>query len=325
MGEAGLVYERGGKQRDVYDAGDVEAVPCPLCEADDAERLYTERAVLCIVRCRACQLIYVSPRLKNPEQVYWGDAEKYMNEARQIFAGRLPHHRDPNYIDDLALLARFKPTGDFLDVGTNMGFFLRHTRGRAWRAVGVEPSPSLSEMARKYFGLDVRTGFLETAGFPERAFDVITMTDVFEHIVAPRVMLREVRRLLRADGVVLIKVPNGLYNLAKQRALEQLGKTKAFDIWDAYEHVVHYSSRTLRRMLESEGFSILHEGIARPIQLPAWHRYVGAYFQYPIPWRLDWKRQTVRSLLYYASRVEALLRGAPGALAPNIIVVARAR
>ena len=325
MGEAGLQYERGGKQRDVYGAGDVEPVACPLCERDDAERLYTERAVLGIVRCRQCELIYVSPRLKAPEEVYWGDAEKYIDEARQIFAGRLPHHRDPNYLEDLATIARFKPTGDLLDVGTNMGFFLRHTRGRGWRARGVDPSPSLSEIARKYFGLDVKTTFLEDAGFDAGSFDVITMTDVFEHISAPRTMLREVRRLLRSDGIVYVKVPNGLYNLFKQHALKALGRTGSFDIWDSYEHVVHYSSRTLRRMLEAEGFTVAYMGIALPVQLPAWHRYVGAYFQYPTPWALDWKRQTARSVLYRLSQVEALLRGRPGALAPNITVVARPR
>lgn len=325
MGETGLEYERGGKQRDVYSAADVELVVCPLCERDAAERLYTERGVLGIVQCRQCELIYVSPRLKAPEEVYWGDAEKYIDEARQIFAGRLPHHRDPNYLEDLAVIARFRSTGDLLDVGTNMGFFLRHTRGRGWRARGVDPSPSLSEIARKYFGLDVKTTFLEDAGFEAASFDVITMTDVFEHISAPRAMLREVRRLLRPDGIIYIKVPNGLYNLLKQHALKALGRSGSYDIWDSYEHVVHYSSRTLRRMLEAEGFTVAHMGIALPVQLPAWHRYVGAYFQYPTPWVLDWKRQTARSVLYRLSQVEALLRRRPGALAPNITVVARPR
>jgi hypothetical protein len=71
-------------------------------------------------------LIYVNPRLKEPEQIYWGDSEKYFKEARLIFAGKAKHHRDVNYLQDLKLIYKYKPTGNFLDVGTNMGFFLRN-------------------------------------------------------------------------------------------------------------------------------------------------------------------------------------------------------
>lgn len=75
-------YVRGGNQRDSYNEADVEEVPCPLCGAVERATLYVERAILGIVRCRRCTLIYVSPRLRNPEQVYWGDADKYEEEAR---------------------------------------------------------------------------------------------------------------------------------------------------------------------------------------------------------------------------------------------------
>lgn len=116
-------YERGGTQRKVYSAADVEEVSCPLCESAERRLLYTERGVLGIVRCQACSLIYVSPRLRNPEQVYWGEASKYVREARLIFEGRAMHHRDRNYLDDLRTIERFKPEGELLDIGTNMGFF----------------------------------------------------------------------------------------------------------------------------------------------------------------------------------------------------------
>ena len=319
-----IEYERGGRQQAVYGEEDVEAVPaCPLCEGRVSERLHTERGVLGIVRCTACDLIYVSPRLRNPEEVYWGDAAKYTDEARLIFADQAAHHRDPNYLDDLRVIERFKPTGTFLDIGTNMGFFLRHTRGRGWTVTGVEPSTSLSELARVHFGLDVKTCFLHEANFPDAHFDVVTMTDVFEHITEPRSMLREIRRILKSDGILFIKVPNGLLNVVKLRVLARLGRLGMLDIFDSYEHVVHYSSRTLRRMLEHEGFRVRHQTIAWPIQLPVWHEFVGQYYQYPSPWTLDWKRQTARTVLYHASRVQSrFLSGEIGSLAPNIVVVA---
>lgn len=317
-------YEHGGLQKAVYTEKEVERVPCPLCGESRYREIYHERGVLGIVRCHSCDLIYVNPRLRNPEQVYWGDGIKYWQEARLIFDGKASHHRDPNYLADLKLLERFRPHGRLLDIGTNMGMFLRHTRGKKWTVVGVEPSPSLSELARKYFDLDVQTGFLHQLRFPSDHFDIVTMTDVFEHIGTPRDFLLEVKRILKPDGIVFIKVPNGLFNLVKLKVLRAIGRTRPFDIFDSYEHVVHYSSKTLKSLLVKSGFAILSMSIARPIQSPAWHRYVGHYYQYPTPWFLDWKRYLARVLCYWLSYAEYLLRGRKvGWMAPNIAVIAR--
>ncbi|HQQ06890.1 MAG TPA: class I SAM-dependent methyltransferase [Candidatus Omnitrophota bacterium] len=317
-------YERGGTQKDIYTQSDVVAVACPLCGSRDPRPVYRERGSLGIVECSSCGLIYVSPRLKEPEKIYWGDADKYFTEARLIFEGTAAHHRDPNYRADLAAIERYKPTGKFLDIGTNMGFFLRNARGRGWTLFGVEPSPSLSEMARKYFGLNVKTAFLETAGFESSFFDVVTMTDVFEHLTEPKKMLAEISRILKPDGIVFIKVPNGLFNMFKLSCARALGKLADYDIFDSYEHVVHYSQRTLGRMLGTCGFKPLRFFIGAPIQLPVWHKYVGQYYQYPSPPGLDRKRQAGRSMFHVLSCMEFWLRlGNIGYLAPNIIVIAR--
>lgn len=317
-------YERGGRQKDRYNESDVISVLCPFCGEARHEDIYKERGVLGIVRCIGCDLIYVNPRLKNPEEVYWGDADKYFKEAKLIFEGKAVHHRDPNYLEDLKLIYRYKPKGNFLDVGTNMGFFLRNAKRWNWNLYGVEPSSSLSDIARKHFGLNVKTAFLEEAGFESDFFDVVTMTDVFEHIANPGKILNEVQRILKPGGILFVKVPNGLFNLFKFKIAKRMGKLKDYDIFDSYEHVVHYSDKTLKKMLGKYGFKVVKIKIGKPIQLPAWHKYVGHYYQYSTPWRLDYKRQTVRSLLYLLSKIEFYLFGKRiGYLAPNIIVIAR--
>lgn len=318
-------YEKGGLQKEIYDKFEVINVSCPLCDKDEYEEIYRERGSLGIVRCRNCNLIYINPRLTDPEKIYWGDAERYFQEAKLIFEGKMLHHRDKNYLEDLELIHRYKPCGKFLDVGTNMGFFLRCAkRWGGWNLYGVEPSLSLSDIARKYFGLNIKTSLLEDAGFKSKFFDVVTMTDVFEHIAAPSKILEEIRRILKPDGVLFIKVPNGLFNLFKFRMAKLMKKLKNYDIFDSYEHVVHYSGNTLKKMLEKYGFNIIKIKIGRPIQIPVWHKYVGFYYQYPSPWWMDYKRQTARSLLYFLSKIEFYLCGKNiGYLAPNIIVIAK--
>tara|TARA_B100000315_G_scaffold258184_1_gene309444 strand:+ start:4293 stop:5273 length:981 start_codon:yes stop_codon:yes gene_type:complete len=321
-----IQYEKGGTQKDFYNESEVTAVPCPLCETYQFKVIYKEREALGIVRCLKCNLIYVNPRLKNPEKVYWGDADKYTKEAKLIFEGKAPHYRDPNYLEDLHLIKRYKPGGNFLDVGTNMGFFLRNAKkvSTKWNLYGVDPSSTLTDIARKYFGLNVKTAFLEDAGFEDNFFDVITMTDVFEHITEPKKILNENRRILKPDGILFIKVPNGQFNLFKYYMAKMMGRLKDYDIFDSYEHVVHYSNRTLKTMLNNCGFKLVKMTIGRPIQIPVWHKLVGHYYQYPSPWSLDYKRQAGRTFFYWLSFVEFLLRGQQtGYLAPNIIAVAK--
>lgn len=318
-----LDYEKGGIEKEIYADSDIVSVLCPFCGANYNKEIYKERGVLGIVRCLKCDLLYVNPRLKEPDKIYWGDADKYLSEARLIFEGKARHHRDPNYIDDLKLIYKYKPSGNLLDIGTNMGFFLRNARGWKWNLYGIEPSPSLSEIARKYFGLNVKTTFLENAGFDANFFDVVTMTDVFEHIL-PETVLPEIGRILKQDGILFIKVPNGLFNLFKFYLAKITGRLKQYDIFDSYEHIVHYSDTSLRKMLKKYGFRVIKFYIAKPIQVPIWHKYVGYYYQYPTPWILDFKRQTLRNILFVLSLFELRLRlGHIGYLAPNIIAIAK--
>ena len=317
-------YIHGGTQKDDYNPSEAESCDCPLCGGKDYRKLHTERGVLGIVRCDGCGIIYVNPRLKEPEKVYWGDAETYFEEARLIFLGKLPHHRDPNYDYDLRIVRKYKPEGRFLDVGTNMGFFLRKARGKKWELFGVEPSPALSEFARKYFALNVKTAYLENAGFEDDYFDIVTMTDVFEHIGDPESMLYQVRRIIKPDGIVLIKVPNGNYNLMKLRLARLLGKSGQYDIFDSYEHLVHYSVKTLTLMLEKHGFKVIGRYLPPPVQIPVWHHLVGHYYQYPSPAILDFKHVMLRRIFHLIGRLESLIPAGYSPYFPSsIAVVAR--
>jgi len=316
-------YEKGGRQKEYYSGSEVMLRNCPLCGSKDYVEIYKERGAIGIVKCEGCRLVYTNPMVKEPEKNYWGDESRYFEEAKLIFKGLAGHHRDPNYLEDLKMIEKIKPDGNFLDIGTNMGSFLRHTRGRKWKVVGVEPSPTLSDMARKYFGLSIKTAYLDNAGFGKEYFDVVTMTDVFEHIADPKKMLGDIKNVLKKYGILFIKVPNGRYNTLKLWLAKLTGKTKDYDIFDSYEHVTHFTHNTLEKMLKECGFKVKKSYIGLPIQLPAWHKYVGYYYQYPSPWFMDWKNYTMRSLFYWISKIERILRfGNIGYFAPNIIMIA---
>jgi SAM-dependent methyltransferase len=193
-----------------------------------------------------------------------------------------------------------------------------------WTAVGVEPSPSLSRLGVEHFGLDVYNCFLnELPSRLDGSFDVIALSDVFEHISDPLAFLKETSRFLAPDGILYIKVPNARWNSFKQAMLRLAGKAPKQGVWDSYEHVVHYTDRTLAAMLEKAGYRSLKTTIGKPIQLPIWQELVGHYYQYPLPGLLDWRRRLGRSVFYWLSWPERLLRlGSIGWFAPNLVVVA---
>jgi SAM-dependent methyltransferase len=317
-------YERGGTQKDVYSAEEVVTVPCPLCDGRDATPLYTEHGAIVVSQCSSCSLIYTSTRIKSPEQIYWGNEDSYFEESRLIFAGKATHHRDPNYLEEIKLIERFKRGGRFLDVGCNLGMLLRLAMKRGWEAVGVEPSPSLSRLAARH-GYKVHNCFLhELPKEDERSFDVIALSDVLEHICEPIPFLKTAAGYLKDDGVIYIKVPNARWNVFKQRALGLMRRKPAQGVWDSYEHVVHYTDVTLRKMLERGGLQPLLITMGKPVQTPVWHEHVGHYYQYPTPWALDMRRQLGRSVFHRLAQVERLLRrGSIGAFAPNVVAVAR--
>ena len=318
-------YVRGGTQQDIYTAEQTVEVPCPLCGSREHRRLYTEHGVIGICQCSKCSLIYTSPRVTMPEEVYWGKEEIYYEEARLIFEGKAAHHRDPNYTEELDLIQQFKPRGRVLDVGCHMGMLLRLARKRAWDVCGVDPTPALSNLAIKKFGLPVYQCFVNE--LPEEvahSFDVVALSDVFEHISEPLSFLEDVKRVMKPDGILYVKVPNALWNVFKQQQLERRGRRPQSGLWDSYEHVVHYTDASLKAMLEKAGLRVKQCTIGKPVQIPVWHNYVGHYYQYPTPFALDWKRYLGRSLCYYGSRVEKVLRGGSiGALAPNIAELKR--
>ncbi|MBF0361069.1 MAG: class I SAM-dependent methyltransferase [Oligoflexia bacterium] len=333
-----LQYKRGGLQKDTYHMSDTSTWSCPLCKDESSSKhhdqlLKTERGALGVVKCKKCSLIRINPRLTNPDAVYHGKEKDYLEEFRLIIDGKKEHHRDRNYLEDLNTIAKYKPDqnpAEFLDIGTNTGSFLRLARNRKWNLTGVEPSKSLSNLAQEWWGLNIINSFLEDAKLPTLHYDIVTMTDVFEHIVNPNELLQEVHRIMKKDGILFIKVPNGKYNVFKYNVRKKLlgrggsGSDATSDDFDAYEHVCHYTDKTLTKMLRKNNFKILETKIALPVQIPMWHKYVGQYYQYKQPFFLDWKGQIGRTSLYHASKIERLIRGGSiGHLAPNIICIAR--
>jgi len=88
-----------------------------------------------------------------------------------------------------------------LDVGCSVGELMELARDSGWRVEGVEPN----DLGREYcqrFGAVYRS--LEEV---DRTFDLVTAIHVLEHIPNPVLFLRQMARVMRPDGTMLVVVP----------------------------------------------------------------------------------------------------------------------
>jgi SAM-dependent methyltransferase len=111
-----------------------------------------------------------------------------------------------------------------LDIGTGTGSTLRMLRDQGYSNVtGLDESDeAIRYCALKGLG-SVAKGNLSGLGFPDGSIDFVFATDVLEHVDDDLRGLREIARVLRPDGKVLITVPAfmALWGLQDRQALHK--------------------------------------------------------------------------------------------------------
>ena len=93
-----------------------------------------------------------------------------------------------------------------LDAGCGSGRTLLEL-ARYGEVSGIELDPTAAAVATERGPYDVRIGRLEELPWADETFDLITCLDVIEHTPDDRVTLRELRRVARPGGHLLVTVP----------------------------------------------------------------------------------------------------------------------
>lgn len=265
---------------------------CPLCGGEEREVVYADARDLrfgvpgswSFVRCRACGVVYQTPRPSNPADGYPTAYPQHQVPVaphldcsppragvknllrRSLLAAHgytrlasaplrwvgqllkwiapLRYHAFSTFLH----LPNGRRVGRLLDVGCGNGRLLCFARQLGWEVAGIEPDAASARIAREIAGAQVYPT-LEEAQFADASFDAITMNHSLEHVVDPRAVLRACRRLLRPGGELVIALPN--WNAA--------GRLLLGARWFALEparHLVMFDARRLRSFLEEEGFQV---------------------------------------------------------------------
>ncbi|EMI61528.1 methionine biosynthesis protein MetW-like protein [Leptospira noguchii serovar Autumnalis str. ZUN142] len=229
---------------------------CPCCQKKDWKFLYNSTFKdynIPIYLCSNCGLQTQYPR-PEPSELY--TEEYYSGNANFSYRDERQTEKFDRYVWKARIknIQKFKPNGEFLDVGCSFGGFLNCAKEAGFQVTGVEISSYSAEVAKSR-GLKVYTGEFLDVDLPENFFDVITLVEVIEHLSDPKKVFEKLSRILKPGGLLLIQTAN-------------------FEGWQAINagadyhyylpgHFYYYSESNLKKILDRFGFrdSITYLGV----------------------------------------------------------------
>ena len=192
------------------------------------------------VKCKNCHLIYVNP-IENG-----GNVNEVYSQMKSVDAAIIRGSRLRATESQVELVKKYNDGAHLLDIGCGEGFFLFNACKFGYVTKGVELSQDAAAYARNEFGLDVEAKPFEELRFPENHFDVVTLWQVLEHMLYPLMVLKEVHRILRPGGMLVITTPD----IEKMPA--RILKKRWWCITRL--HINQFTTKTLKNILENAGF-----------------------------------------------------------------------
>jgi SAM-dependent methyltransferase len=229
-------------------------VKCNLCGADDYTVCFPKGVAQLhrIVRCNRCGLMYANPQeLVNCEEYQSETRPKTydMVEARQYFQKQ--NVQLPDSVRALRVLnGLFPQRGKLLEIGSYCGILLNRIRADGWDVLGLEPDPAAADYSRTQYGLNITGDLLPNPALPDRAFDAVVMLHVIEHMPDPSESMRELHRVLKPGGVLVVETPR-----FDSLMFKLLGRRER-SLSNCDGHIFFFTVSSLRQMFEKSGFEV---------------------------------------------------------------------
>lgn len=245
---------------------------CNLCGAESNVIIALNESFP-VLQCKVCLLVYVYPQPDNSEiKREYDDDLIFSSKESKNWLKHCEKDLARLWLRRISKITKFKNTGKILDVGCGTGDFVKHLAPSVWKVYGTEYSPQMARVAQDRCRIDVFIGFLKQAQYENESFDAVTMWHVLEHVPDPSSEIREIFRILRKGGLIVIEVPNLNFILKKSYKMP-LSRNM---------HLTHFTASTLSKMLADNGFKVrliesTHTGFFREQSLKAFIKIIIHY------------------------------------------------
>lgn len=195
---------------------------------------------------------------------YWGEVRDPDGKLRRRADERAQFVED--VAEEMDFLASLAP-GRILDIGCGLGWLLQ-SMPAGWDLCGTELSPE-AVTACEAAGIKMLDPSLRCPDFYGQ-FDVIVMHHVIEHMPRPEWAIRQVYRLLRSGGHLVMATPDFFSPCAMRFGAN-------YRLLHDRTHISLFSNESAHRFLADHGFNILRvsypfpQRYATPETFARWH------------------------------------------------------
>ena len=194
-----------------------------------------------LVKCENCSLIF-SKKIPSALEL----KEHYQEYGRNDYLSPITIKR---YNEILDKFEKYRKTGNLLDVGCGIGYFLVEAKKRGWNVYGTEFTQSAIDICNNK-GIETNIGILNPNNYNNVEFDVVTSFEVIEHINNPNEDLQNIYSILRKGGLFYITTPN--FN-----SLNRFYLKENWNVIEYPEHLAYYTKKTLKNLMQKNGFKTI--------------------------------------------------------------------
>ncbi len=201
-----------------------------------------------LIKNEELDLLYTYPQPDVNKLWKYYESDDYISHTsnkRTVFEKLYHIVREFAIRSKIDLINTSQKKGTLLDIGTGTGDFLLSAKEDGWQVIGVEPNTDARQLAIAK-NLNVQVNSYDV---PDNSVDLVSMWHVLEHVPNYDLQIKELSRILKPTGTIIIAVPN--YKSFDAQYYKQF--------WAAYDvprHFWHFSQKSISNIFSAHNFEV---------------------------------------------------------------------